>query len=420
MAYYKVQGKTKLYGEVNVGSAKNSVLPLIAACMMTKNKVLLKNVSPIGDVKVMCEIYKSLGGGYKMQDGSILLDGSTINTYVMPDDLTGKIRASFFCVGALLSVFGKVKIKKPGGCNIGVRPVDIHVACLKRLGVKVYEEQSIYYFERNRNSGDDIIRLPYPSVGATENLILACALKDGTTLIRNCAKEPEIVDLQNFLNICGAQIKGAGSGEIFITGVKSFSAMQIEYQPVSDRIEAGTYVLAGCACGGELIINNINIEPINILLKNIRNNACKITASNDKIIMDCNSGGLPTEFIRTGPYPMFPTDLQPQFVAAMLMRDDFSIIEEDVFENRFSYVNELRKLGANIEIIGNRAIVGKSSLYGAETDCTDLRGGSAIVIASLCAFGVSLIHNVEHIERGYFDFDKKLSLLGAKIDRFED
>ena len=420
MSYYKVQGKTKLYGEVNVGCAKNSVLPLIAACMMIKNKVLLKNVNPIGDVNVMCEIFKSLGGSCEIQDGNLLLDGSNIDKFIMPDYLTGKIRASFFSVGALLSVFGRVKIKKPGGCDIGARPVDIHVACLRQLGVKVYEEQSSYYFEKTRCGGDDVVRLPYPSVGATENLILASAIKDGTTLIRNCAKEPEIVDLQNFLNKCGAKIKGAGSGEIFIDGVKSFATCQIEYEPVSDRIEAGTYVLAGCACGGEIAVNNISIDLINILLKNIRNNACKITANNDKIIVQSGIGGFPARFIRTGPYPMFPTDLQPQFVAAMLTRDDFSIIEEDVFEKRFSYVEELRKLGGNIEIIGNRAIVGKSSLHGAEIKCADLRGGSALVIASMCAEGNSVIRDIEHIERGYFDFDKKLSLLGAKIEKCED
>ncbi len=419
MERFTVSGGNRLYGAVRINAAKNSVLPLISASILSEGKTYIKNCPKISDVFVMTEIIKSIGGKAFFDGDTLVLDASTVCDWKLPEELTKRIRASFFTVGALLSRFEKAGVYSPGGCNIGKRPIDIHISALKTLGVSVSESDYISFKVNRRDGGK--VTLKFPSVGATENVILASVRRKGEVRIVNCAREPEIVDLQEYLNLLGYKVNGAGTDEIVIEGVEKPSARDVEFTPSPDRIEAGTFLLAGAMCGGEIefrreyLKNSLNITKI------LGNNACKIIGKNDKIYI-IRFTGRTKAFgkVVTGPYPEFVTDMQPQLAACACVADGVTVIEEKVFPERFAYVSELKKTGADIEVFGNACvIVGKKNIGGAVMSAGDLRGGAALLLAGLAAEGRSVICGVSHIDRGYERIDEKLRALGADIVRAE-
>lgn len=412
MEKYVINGGNKLSGKIRIESAKNSVLPIIAGSILTDEQVIIKNCPKIQDVYSMLDILSYLGGKWRFEDNNLILNNASINKYDIPKSLASPLRSSIFLLGALLCRFKKAKIYEPGGCNIGKRPIDLHISSLEQLGV--YTE---YFGEQIICSAKNIkcnnVYLKYPSVGATENIILCAVLSKGKTQIFNSAKEPEIVDLMNFLNSMGAKIYGAGTSTILIDGVSKLYGT--EHTPIFDRVECGTFLIATAITGGEVELSNCNPKNISLLLNKICNNTCKITINNDIIYIKNREKRKAFSFF-TNPYPQFPTDLQAQTMALLSVSEGISTITENVFENRFSHANELIKMGADISIKGKTAIVkGVKRLKGKTVKASDLRGGASLVLAGLNAEGQTTVENVCFIERGYCDFDKKLRSLGADI-----
>ncbi len=418
MGKFVINGGKKLYGEVNIQSAKNAILPLIASTVLLDFEVAFSNVPMLRDVYVMLEIIKALGGSYRYENQLLFVDCSNLSKSEIPEELSSKIRASVFITGGVLSRLKKVEFYRSGGCDIGSRPIDMHLNGLSALGAKVTENEKIT-LKCDKLIGKEIT-LRCKSVGVTENLIIASVLSDGITVIKNCAKEPEIVCLAEFLNSLGAKIKGAGSSVIQIDGVKKLTKPKKVFTPISDRIEVGTFILAVMTTGGELQINNANFTHNSALIKKIYNNACKITVFNDRIYIKAMGVGKSHGFLKTQPYPYFPTDLQPQFSVYSSTLKGVTIIEEGVFDGRFNQLTELNKFGAKVKVLGKRAIIdGVPTLYGADTKALDLRGGASMIIAGLKAVGTTTISDIEIIERGYLDIDKKFSLLGADVKRID-
>lgn len=415
MKYY-VNGGNKLVGEITTQSAKNSVVALICATILTCGDVYIKKCPMIYDVLSLTRILRKMGAKVNFDNDCLYINTDNMTSACLPDKQTKNLRASLFMTGALLSRFGNASLCKPGGCVIGERPIDIHIDALKKLGAKFSEENGKYYFSCDKLKGTSI-RLKYPSVGATENVMMAAVLASGVTVIENCAREPEIVDLQNFLNLMGAKIIGAGTRFMRIEGVKKLHG--IEYTPIPDRIETGTFLLAVACCGGELEIKGTSTQNIYSLIEKLSNNACKIQANNDNIYIRVNNRVSGFGEIITSPYPGFPTDLQPILVscASATQLGSRTSVKETVFEDRFKYVEGLRQMGANVQICGDRLVVVGSNLHGAKVFAPDLRGGAGLCIAGLVAEGTSEICNVKVIERGYENFVKKLSSIGAKIER---
>ena len=412
---YLITGGKRLYGEVRVQRAKNSVLTLMAASLMIKGKVKIRGCPVISDVITMEKIIKRIGGQTRFTKDGLELDCRNVFTTTLPEKLTGEVRASFFTVGALLTRFKTVTLCRPGGCDIGTRPIDIHLEGLAALGASFSESNGRLGIYANKLKGVNF-RLRYPSVGATENLIMAATLADGVTVLDNCAREPEIKDLQAFLNSCGAKISGAGTSKIKIVGVEKLCA-DVEFTPIADRIEAGTFLLCALSCGGEVQVKGVNYENILPLIEKIKNNTCKIYIENDNI--NIKSIGRPVSFgsVVTAPYPLFPTDLQPQLSAVACAAQGKTVITETVFDNRFGYAEELCKMGAKMTVAGNVAVIEGTCLFGADVTAKDLRGGAALTIAGLSALGESKLSGVEHLERGYEDLFGKLLSLGASIKR---
>lgn len=417
MKKYFVEGGRKLSGSVTIESAKNSVLALIAASILTEEQVVIKNCPKILDVLNMVEILSYLGVCVGFTSNELIINAKKRKGFCVPEELSSKLRTSIYFLGALSTVEGKAKIFMPGGCNIGDRPIDLHISSLKSLGVIVKSREDGLWCERVSNKGGTYI-FSLPSVGATINALLASVKCNGKTILYNCAKEPEIKDLACFLNSMGAKINGAGSSRIEIIGVKELRGT--EYTPIPDRIETGTFLLAGAITGGKIQIKNANIENINILLHKISNNSCKLSVKND--IINADFGQTKKGFnIETGPFPKFPTDLQPPVVAYLSICEGCFRVKEHMFERRFFYTEELVKMGADIEINGSQAIVkGVKGLVGAEVEAKDLRGGAALVLAGLGASGVTVIEGAEFIERGYYNLPDKLNKLGAKVTCVND
>ena len=415
MTKYLIGGGRKLYGEVRIQRAKNSALTLIAASLMIKGGVKIVDCPKIADVFTMIKIVRRIGGSAVFDKDGLYLDCTGVFTTKLPDRLTGEVRASFFTAGALLSRFKTVSLMRPGGCDIGARPIDIHLEGLAALGAEYSEEDCRLHLYAAKLKGTRF-RLKYPSVGATENLIMAAATAEGVTVLENCAREPEVKDLQDFLNLCGARITGAGTDKITIAGVSALHG-GVSFTPVADRIEAGTFLLAALSTGGEVNVCGAKEENILPLVKKIKKNACKLYINNDNIYIQ--STGRPESFgsVVTAPYPLFPTDLQPQLAAVAAMSEGKTIITETVFDNRFAYAGELLKMGACVAVAGNVAVIDGARLYGAKVEAKDLRGAAALTIAALSAEGESEIIGIEHLERGYENFAGKLSALGADIVR---
>ena len=415
MEKYVINGGNKLFGSVKIQSAKNSVLPILAASVLTDGKVTILNVPHISDVRNMVKILTRLGCKAVFKGEEIIIDSSSADCFEIPSGLAHELRSSVFLLGSLISRFKMAKIAFPGGCDIGLRPVDLHLTGLKRLGVEITEKNGYILCKCEKLTGNEIM-LDCPSVGATENIMLAAVKAEGITVIKNAAREPEIEDLQRFLNAIGAKVRGAGSGTVTIEGVKTLYGT--EFQPISDRIEAGTFLAATAMCGGEIQLECGGAENISSLLHKLRENGCNIHIKNDKIILESSRRLTSVKSIETQPYPGFPTDLQAQITALCCICKGQSIITENLFETRFKYVPELRKMGADITVINRSAFVrGVDRFKGATVVAHDLRGGAALVLAALAAEGRSEVLEISHIDRGYGSFEQKLHLIGGDIER---
>ena len=415
MSTYKILGQSKVCGSLKVDTAKNSLLPILAGSILCDEQVTINKVTYYEDINKMVQILKFLGVSIKQTNKTIVINPSSITKNEVPSYLAGTLRASIFLLGPLLSKFKKATVYLPGGCNIGSRPIDLHLSSLKSLGAKVYEGNGFVCVDgSNMKSGN--VHLSFSSVGATENIIMASVFLSGTTKISGVAKEPEIVDLCNFLNKMGAKIYGAGTDNIQITGVRRLN--KVTYTPIADRIIAGTYALIPLICGGELEVCGCNTNHILPLISLIKNNTCKYNITNDKIYLRVDNRPNGFGLIQTMPYPQFPTDLQQPLCSAATICNGNTTIIENIFENRFKHTSQLLKMGANIKVNGRVCTIqGVKKLHGAELLAEDLRGGASLVLASLGAEGYSTVSNAEIISRGYYNLDKKLQSIGIKIQK---
>ena len=412
-----IRGGKPLKGCVQVRGAKNATLPLMAAAILAETPCVLHNVPCLHDVFTMDKLLASMGMTVEFTGRYMTLDASTMNSHVAHYDLVRKMRASFFVLGPLLGRFGKAHVSLPGGCAIGTRPVDIHLKGLEALGVRICIEDG-YVAAEGRPRGADFA-LEFPSVGATENLIMAASRGEGVTRLSNVAREPEIVDLAHFLNAMGAQISGAGTDLITIVGVDTLNG--VEHVVVADRIEAGTFLAAGVATCGDVTVLNANADHLPIFLTKLREAGAEIEISGSRIRAHA-AQRLKAIDVSTQPYPGFATDLQAQTMAMLCLADGVSVIKETVFENRFMQVAELVRMGAHIDVDGNTALVrGASLLSGAPVMASDLRASAALIIAGLMAEkGETAISRVYHIDRGYERIEERLASLGADIERVRE
>lgn len=415
MSKLLIRGGNRLAGEIRIGGAKNAVLPILAATLMNGGESILLDCPRLSDVDTMIEILRSIGCKVKYDQSALAVDSSTLSSYEIPEQLVREMRSSIFLMGPMLARCGKIKISYPGGCEIGPRPIDLHLKALRELGVKIREAHGFLECEVMKLMGCEI-HLDYPSVGATENAMLAAVMAEGITRIRNAAKEPEIVDLQKYLNKMGAKIKGAGTSEIFIEGVRKLG--NAEHKIMPDRIVAGTMLIAGAITGGEITLNNVVIDHIKPVLSKLKETGCLVLEKENGVKLKACERLKAVEMTKTLPYPGFPTDMQAQFMSLLTVAKGTSIITETVFENRFKHVDELTKMGAKIKIDGRVAVIqGVKKLMGAKVYAKDLRGGAALVLAGLAAEGITVVDNVGHIDRGYDRLDKMLEELGAHISR---
>jgi len=423
MDKFIINGGNKLEGEITISGSKNSALPIIFASLLTDGDVILQNVPCLMDIDTAIAIIEFLGKKVLREKDKLIITTKCSpikdNEYIVaPYDLIRKMRASFLVAGALLARNKKVKVALPGGCAIGVRPVDIHIDAFEKLGCKHYLDEGYVVLERNKlNSGK--IKFKYPSVGATENVILMSLLTDGETIIENAAKEPEIVDLSNFVQKLGVKIYGAGTKIIHIIGTKKICKNLINHTIIPDRIETGTYIIATAATKGNVVLKKVCSEHNKNLIKKLMLCGLKIVSDKDVLYIK-HTKNLKPQNIVTKPYPGFPTDLQAQFMSLMSITDGNSIIKETVFENRFVHVAELQRMGAKIVLDGNSAYIeGVKKLIGCPVMVSDLRAGAALVIAGLVAEGKTIINRIYHLDRGYEYLEQKLSRLGAKIKRIK-
>lgn len=412
-----VRGGNRLVGTVKTSGAKNAVLPIIAASILGETPSHLDEIPKLEDVRTICGVLKYLG--VKIDDSKeheLVLDTSKITAYEAPYELVRTMRASFVVLGPLLARMGHARISQPGGCAIGSRPIDLHLKGFEALGAKISQDHGfVEAYAPNGLKGADIY-LDFPSVGATENIMMAACLAEGTTTLENPAEEPEIVDLANYLNQMGARIRGAGTDVIRIEGVKSMHGA--EHTAIPDRIEAGTYMIAAAMTHGDVIIENVLAEHQKPLLAKLREAGVLIEEDIDRIHVSC-PGELKGVNVKTLPYPGFPTDMQAQFMAMMTISQGRSTVMETVFENRFMHVVELNRMGANIATTGARGAIieGPAKLTGCEVNASDLRAGAAMILAGLVAEGTTTVGNLHHIDRGYEDIVGKLKALGADIQR---
>lgn len=410
-----INGGRKLFGTVRVQGAKNAVLPLMAAAVLTEENVIIGNCPDLSDVRNMSRILTSLGADTSYSDGVLSVNPKGVKSHEIPSKLAKELRSSIFLLGSVLGRMKEAKVAYPGGCDIGLRPIDIHIKGLKELNVKITEEYGYIYCDaKNINAGS--VNLDYPSVGATENFMLAAALLDGVTLIHNAAREPEIVDLQNFLNSMGADISGAGTGVIKVRGVEKLHGT--DYRTMPDRIVAGTVLCAVAACGGEVRLEKADPEHLTALISKLKKSGCNISCKSDIINISSDGRLKAVQNVDTQPYPGFPTDLQAQMTAVLTLAKGTSLVTENIFETRFKHVPELTKMGADITVKGRTAVIsGVQDLKGAEVAAEDLRGGAALVIAGLAAKGITVINNVQYIDRGYESIENLFGSIGGDVTR---
>ena len=412
-----VQGTGTLAGEVAVTGAKNSALKLMAAALLGKGTTVLRNVPIISDIEVMSEVLRRLGARVERDGHALAVDTSAVDRYETPYELVSKMRASISVLGPLIGRFGRARVAMPGGCQIGARKIDMHLVGLEKLGVRFEIEHG--FLEATTSSGlrGAAVTLGFPSVGATENLVMAAVVARGSTIIDNAAREPEIVDLCNTLCEMGARIEGAGSSTIEIEGVALEDMHPCDHTTVGDRIEAGTFLAGGALTGGPLTVCGIDPSFLRVALMKLEAMGCEVSVDGDRISVRRRSALQATD-IQTLPHPGFPTDLQAQFMLLAALAEGNSVITENVFENRFMFAAELARMGASVTIDDHHALVrGVKSLQGAPVAATDLRAGAALVLAGIIAEGETVVRNVSHIDRGYEGYVDKLVALGADVRR---
>ena len=423
MAKFLVQKSAPLKGEVSISGSKNAVLPIMAAALLTEEKCIIKDAPALRDVEVMCELLGSLGASVSkdLDSSKVEIEAKGDISYEAPFDLVKMMRASILVLGALLIRKGRAVIHLPGGCAIGKRPVELHLKGLKALGAMIDEEQlarGIVDARADKLRGSTIY-LDFPSVGATEVIIMAASLAEGTTVLENAAQEPEIVDLANFLNKMGARIKGAGTDTIKIEGVKALKG--VSHHVIPDRIEAGTFMVSAAITRGNILIKNVVSDHLKAVIAKLRECGVYIEMTEEGIRVRGDMGEITSTDVKTLPYPGFPTDMQSPFMALLTVAKGPSVVIETVFENRFMHVGEFNRMGANIKTEGSCAIIpGDKELKGAQVVATDLRAGAAVVLTGLVAEGTTEVSQIYHIDRGYEHFVEKLRSLGANIMRVED
>lgn len=417
-----VTGGRRLSGEVRISGAKNAVLPIIVATLLSEGRCVLEDVPRLADVQIIKDVLLSLGAEITFQDNTMEINGAPVDKFQAPVEYIKKMRASVLIMGPLLARFGRAVLSLPGGCAIGARPIDLHLKGLETLGaaIQIRDDEVVAEVPGGGRLKGERIFLRVPSVGATENLMMAASLAEGTTVIENAAEEPEIVDLANFLNAMGADVRGAGTNVIRINGVERLHGA--EHTIIPDRIEAGSYLLAGAITGSTVRVTNCIADHLRPVLDKIVESGSVIEVDEvaNAVTVHGTDKILPVD-IKTLPYPGFPTDMQSQFMAYLTLAEGTSQVTETIFENRFMHVEELRKLGANIQTEGRNAFVnGVAKLHGASVRATDLRAGAALIIAGLAAEGETTIGDLYHLDRGYEDLIGKFQSLGADIRRFDD
>ena len=418
MESLRITGGAPLAGEVRISGAKNATLPILAATLLADGPVSIANVPHLRDVTTTIELLGHMGAGVTIGERmSIEVDPSSLRHCHAPYELVRTMRASILVLGPLLSRYGEAEVSLPGGCAIGSRPVDLHVAGLRALGAEIRVENGYIRARASRLRGARLV-LDTVTVTGTENLMMAAVLAEGVTVIENAAREPEVVDLALFLNAMGAQVHGAGTDTVTVTGVESLHGTAYTVQP--DRIEAGTYLVAGAITGGRVRVKGVRPGHLDAVLIKLREAGADLSIGEDWIELDMGGRRPRVVDIRTAPYPAFPTDMQAQFAALDVIADGVGTIVETVFENRFMHVLELQRLGADIKLQGNTAVIrGVAHLTGAPVMATDLRASASLVLAGLVAEGATTVRRIYHIDRGYECIEEKLQLLGASIERVE-
>ncbi len=413
MMYYAVKGGNPLSGEVEIAGAKNAALGILAASVMSNEPVVIENVPDVSDIRAILRAIENIGAVVKKIDRHTFeINGAMIKDAPIDDEYVKKIRGSYYLIGSLLGKYKRAEVTLPGGCNIGLRPIDQHIKGFRALGAEVRVEHGMIVAEAAQLQGAHIY-MDVVSVGATINVMMAASMAKGMTIIENAAKEPHVVDLANFLNSMGAQIKGAGTDVIRIRGVERFHST--EYSIIPDQIEAGTFMFAAAATRGDVTIKNVIPKHLESLTAKLTEIGCQVDESDDAVRVVATKR-LGHTHVKTLPYPGFPTDMQPQIAVVLGLSAGTSIVTESIFENRFKYVDELTRMGAQVKVEGNTAIIDGVERYtGASIMAPDLRAGAALVIAALAADGFSQIHDIHYIQRGYEDFPEKLQSLGAEI-----
>ncbi len=414
MACIVASGTYKLNGGVRLQGSKNAVLPIIAATVLVKGESVIKNCPKISDVENSVQILEALGAKCRFEDNALIINTDNINDYRIPNLLMKKMRSSSIFLGALLGRTGKTRICMPGGCKLGARPIDLHIDALKKMGVDVIEDGMCCHFEAKNGIKGAKLNLLFPSVGATENIILAAVCANGTTEITGCAKEPEIVDLAKFLKKSGAKISGEGTDRVYIEGVSSLYGT--EYSVIPDRIVAATYISCAAITGSDIYIEDVNLSHLDSVVSAFKRAGCEFFYKNNILNIKSPKRIKDIGTIKTSSYPDFPTDAGPMLVSALALSSGITESTESIFETRFRYIKELKKMGADIRLYGNTAIIkGVNTLCGAACECTDLRSGAALVTAALMAEGTTVINKAEYIKRGYEDIVRDLKMLGADI-----
>ena len=414
-----IHGGKELNGEINISGAKNAALPILISSLLSDKPLILKNVPDLYDIKTTFKLLGVLGVAIENIDSSVTLNAESITQYDAPYDLVKTMRASILVLGPLLTRFGKARVSLPGGCSIGSRPVDIHIKGLEAMGAKInldqgYIDATTAHLPNNKLIGCKIF-MDQVTVTGTENLMMAAILAEGITVLENAAKEPEVVDLGVCLNKMGAEIKGLGTNTIIVKGVSSLNTA--EHTIIFDRIEAGTYLVAGIMAGGKIKCNNVEPDKMESIIQKLKETGATVTQDKTSVTVSSKKNFNPVD-IRTAPYPAFPTDMQAQFMALNLMANGVSEVTETIFENRFMHVQELIRMGADIDIRQNTAIIkGNAVLQGTNVMATDLRASASLVLAGLVAKGTTTIDRIYHLDRGYQDLEKKFNAIGAKIER---